>query len=112
MDSFIQIENFSKISPYASLFWQGMLVTVMLSLFTVAIGFILALILSAMRMSRFYPLAFLGLDKEGHQREKGFGVALGKFNPISFIATAYVVKNSQTVNIIKVYILIISTMKC
>ncbi len=73
-----------------SLFGQGIIVTVMLSLFTVAIGFVLALILSAMRLSRFYPLAFLGLDKEGRQMEKGVGVTLSKFNPIAFIATAYV----------------------
>jgi polar amino acid transport system permease protein len=90
MDSFIKIDNFPKIAPYAKLFWQGMAVTVLLSMFTVAIGFVLALILSSMRMSKFYPLAFLGLDKEGHQRERGFGVTLGKFNPIAFLATAYV----------------------
>ncbi len=90
MENFIKIENFSNITPYASLFWQGAVVTVLLSLFTVIIGFILALILSSMRMSRFYPLAFLGLDKEGHQKESGFGASLAKFNPLSFLATAYV----------------------
>ena len=35
MDHFIQVENFSKIAPYAQLFWQGLLVTVLLSLFVV-----------------------------------------------------------------------------
>ncbi len=105
MDSFIKIENFSKLSPYASLFWQGIAVTVMLSLFTVAIGFVLALILSAMRMSRFYPLAFLGLDREGHQREKGFGAFVGKFNPLSFLATAYVEILRSTPVIVQVAII-------
>ncbi|MCR5402641.1 MAG: amino acid ABC transporter permease [Butyrivibrio sp.] len=90
MNSFIQLENFSKLTPYTSLFLQGVVVTVMLSICTVAIGFILALILSAMRMSRVYPFAFLGLDAEGHQREKGLGVTIGKFNPLAFLATAYV----------------------
>ncbi len=105
MDSFIKWENFPKISSYSSLFWQGMVVTVMLSLFTVAIGFVLALILSSMRMSRFYPLAFLGLDKEGHQREKGFGVTISKFNPISFLATAYVEILRSTPVIVQVAII-------
>ncbi len=90
MSNFIQLENFTKLTPYISLFGQGIVVTVMLSLFTVAIGFVLALILSSMRLSRFYPLAFLGLDKDGHQMERGAGVALSRFNPIAFIATAYV----------------------
>ena len=43
MDSFIQLENFPKIAPYAELFWQGTVVTVLLALFTVVIGFCLAL---------------------------------------------------------------------
>mgnify|MGYP000116857395 FL=1 len=43
MDSFIQISNFPKIAPYAQLFRQGLLVTVLLSAFTVAIGFVIAL---------------------------------------------------------------------
>ena len=31
MDSFIQLENFPKIAPYAELFWQGTVVTLTLS---------------------------------------------------------------------------------
>ena len=49
MDSFIKLSNFGKIAPYAQLFRQGLLVTVLLSLFTVVIGFVLALILALMR---------------------------------------------------------------
>ena len=90
MDHFIQVANFSKIAPYAQLFWQGLLVTVLLSLFTVAIGFVLALILALMRMSNVRPFRALGLDKDGHQKEGGFLLALSKFNPLSFLATAYV----------------------
>ena len=41
---FINLENFPQIAPYAELFWQGTLVTVLLALFTVIIGFCLALI--------------------------------------------------------------------
>ena len=90
MDHFIQVANFSKILPYAQLFWQGLLVTVLLSLFTVVIGFVLALILALMRMSNVRPFRTLGLDKDGHQKEDGFLLALSKFNPLSFLATAYV----------------------
>ena len=90
MDHFIQVANFSKILPYAQLFWQGLLVTVLLSLFTVVIGFVLALILALMRMSNVRPFRALGLDKDGHQKEAGFLLTLSKFNPLSFLATAYV----------------------
>ena len=90
MDHFIQVENFSKIAGYAQIFWQGLLVTVLLSLFTVVIGFVLALILALMRMSNVRPFRALGLDKDGHQKEEGFLLTLSKFNPLSFLATAYV----------------------
>ena len=49
MESFIQADNFAKILPYAKLFRQGMQVTVLLSLFTVAIGFCIALVLALMQ---------------------------------------------------------------
>ncbi len=90
MDQFIKLSNFSKIVPYAELFRQGVLVTVLLSLFTVLIGFCLALILALMRMSNIRPFRFLGLDRDGHQREGGFLALVSKFNPLEFLATAYV----------------------
>ncbi len=37
MEHFIQLSNFAKITPYAQLFKQGLLVTVLLSLFTTTI---------------------------------------------------------------------------
>lgn len=51
MSQFVQWSNFSKIAPYAELFKQGIIVTVLLSVFTVAIGFCIALVLALMRMS-------------------------------------------------------------
>ena len=69
MDSFINLSNFPKLLPYAQLFWQGILVTVLLSIFTVVIGFVLALILALMRLSNFCPLRFLALDKNGHRKQ-------------------------------------------
>ena len=90
MDHFIQLSNFSKIVPYAQMFEQGVVVTILLSLFTVLIGFVLALVLALMRMSNVRPFRSLGLDKDGHLRDGGFLVTLSKFNPLSFLATAYV----------------------
>ena len=71
MSQFVQWSNFSKIAPYAELFRQGIVVTVLLSVFTVAIGFCIALILALMRMSNVRPFRALGLDKDGHMREGG-----------------------------------------
>ncbi|MBO4337758.1 MAG: amino acid ABC transporter permease [Lachnospiraceae bacterium] len=105
MDSFIKADNFTKITPYASMFWHGLVVTVLLSFCTVAIGFVLTLILSNLRMSRVYPFAFLGIDKNGHKREKGFLAALSRFNPLAFFATAYVEILRSTPVIVQVAII-------
>ena len=88
MNHFIQLSNFSKIVPYAQMFEQGLVVTVLLSLFTVLIGFVLALLLALMRMSNVRPFRSLGLDQYGHLRDGGFLLTLSKFNPLSFLATA------------------------
>ena len=90
MDSFIKVANFSKIVPYADMFVDGLIVTILLSVFTVLIGFVLALVLALMRMSNFCPLRFLGMDKEGRLRDGGFLLTLSRFNPLAFLATAYV----------------------
>ena len=105
MDHFIQLSNFSKIVPYAQMFGQGVVVTVLLSLFTVLIGFVLALVLALMRMSNVRPFRSLGLDKDGHLRDGGFLVALSKFNPLSFLATAYVEILRSTPVIVQVMII-------
>lgn len=105
MDHFIQLDNFSKILPYAQLFRQGLLVTVLLSLFTVVIGFVLALILALMRMSNFRPFRFLAVDKNGHLRDSGFLYLISKFNPLSFLATAYVEILRSTPVLVQVFII-------
>lgn len=104
MDQFIKLSNFSKIAPYAQLFRQGLLVTVLLSFFTVIIGFCLALILALMRMSNFRPLRFLGIDKDGRQREKGALAVISRFNPLDFLATAYVEILRSTPVIVQIFI--------
>ena len=105
MNHFIQLSNFSKIVPYAQMFEQGLVVTVLLSLFTVLIGFVLALVLALMRMSNVRPFRSLGLDKDGHLRDGGFLVTLSKFNPLSFLATAYVEILRSTPVIVQVMII-------
>ncbi len=105
MDHFIQLSNFSKIVPYAQMFEQGVVVTILLSLFTVLIGFVLALVLALMRMSSVRPFRALGLDKDGHLRDGGFLVTLSKFNPLSFLATAYVEILRSTPVIVQVMII-------
>lgn len=105
MNQLFSLDNFSKIAPYAQLFKQGMLVTVLLAVFTVLIGFCLALILALMRMSSFCPFRFLGMDKDGHPREGGVLAMVGRFNPLAFIATAYVEIIRSTPVLVQVFII-------
>lgn len=105
MGQFIQLDNFSKIAPYAQLFKQGMLVTVLLSLFTVVIGFCIALVLALMRMSNVRPFRSLGLDENGHLREGGFLSLVSRFNPLSFLATAYVEVLRSTPVLVQIFII-------
>ena len=105
MDSFIQLDNFVKIMPYTQLFKQGLLVTVLLSLFTVVIGFCIALVLALMRMSNVRPFRSLGLDENGHLREGGFLSLVSRFNPLSFLATAYVEVLRSTPVLVQIFII-------
>ena len=105
MDQFIKWSNFSKIVPYAELFRQGLLVTVLLSLFTVMIGFCIALVLALMRMSNVRPFRALGCDKDGHQKEEGFLAAVSRFNPLAFLATAYAEILRSTPVVVQVFII-------
>ena len=90
MGGLIKLSNFAKLSGYAEMFGQGLAITVMLSIGTVVVGALLGVVLALMRMSDLRPLRFLGLDKEGRLRGPGVLTTLSKFNPLSFLATAYV----------------------
>ena len=90
MGGLIKLSNFAKLVPYAEMFGEGLAITVMLSIGTVAVGAVLGVILALMRMSNLRPFSFLGLDKEGRLRGPGILTTLSKFNPLSFLATAYV----------------------
>ena len=59
MGTFIQWKTFEALVPYATMFKEGLIVTVLLAFFTVIIGFVLALVLALMRMSNFRPFGFL-----------------------------------------------------
>ncbi|MBQ1311873.1 MAG: amino acid ABC transporter permease [Blautia sp.] len=105
MKSFIRLENFPVVMKYWQLFLQGILVTVLLSVSTVVIGFVLAMVLAIMRMSTIRPFYSLGLDKDGHEKEYGIGHTISKFNPVSFLATAYVEILRSTPVIVQVFII-------
>ena len=105
MGNFIKLENFSKLLPYVDMFKEGLIVTVLLAFFTVIIGFVLALVLALMRMSNFHPFGFLGLTKDGHLRDGGFLYHLSRFNPVSFLATAYVEIIRSTPVVVQVFII-------
>lgn len=90
MENLISSEGFQKAFGYLNLFKEGLLVTVMLALFTVIIGFILGICLALARMSDVRPFRFLGVDKDGCSKNGGFLLKLSKFNPLSFFASCYV----------------------
>lgn len=90
MGSFISAAGFEKTFKYAQLLGEGLVITILLALLTVVLGFVLGVVLALMRMTDIRPFRALGLDKEGHLRERGFLLTLSKFNPVAFIATAYV----------------------
>ena len=90
MGGLVKLSSFSKLVPYAGMFGKGLAITIMLALGTVLVGFVLGIILALMRMSDIRPFRALGLNKDGHLRGEGFLTTLSKFNPLAFLATAYV----------------------
>ena len=105
MGSFIKISNFAKILPYWEMFAEGVAITVLLSLFTVLIGFALALVLAIMRMSNVCPFRRLGITRDGRLRDGGFLLALSKFNPLAFLATSYVEVLRSTPILVQIFII-------
>ena len=91
--------------PYKNLFLSGLGVTILLSAFTVMIGFALALVLALMRMSNFQPFRFLGLTRDGRLRDRGILVAISRFNPLAFLSTAYVEILRSTPVIVQIFII-------
>ncbi len=90
MNNFITAQGFEKTFRYVKLIEQGIFTTVMLALFTVCIGFVLGILLAIMRMTDIRPFRFLAYDKNGRIRNNPVLITISKFNPVSFLATAYV----------------------
>ena len=97
--------GFAKTWGYIDLFKQGLVCTISLSVLTVIFGFILALILAIMRLSNFRPFRSLGLTKDGRLRDGGPLLALSKFNPLDFLATAYVEILRSTPVMVQIFVI-------
>lgn len=82
----ITARGFEAAFKYMQLFLEGLVTTVTLSALTVVFGFVLALVLALLRMSNFRPFRFLSRDPNA----EGALNAISRFNPVSFISTAYV----------------------
>ena len=98
-------EGFVKTWQYITLFEQGLVTTLSLSALTVIFGFMLALILAVMRLSDLRPLRALGLTRDGRLRKQGALWALSRFNPVSFLATAYVEVFRATPMLVQLFII-------
>lgn len=57
--SLVSAAGFAKMTEYASYFERGVLYTVLLSFCAVALGFVIAMLLALLRLSRFAPLRWL-----------------------------------------------------
>ena len=97
--------GFAKTWEYIDLFKQGLVCTISLSFLTVIFGFVIALVLAIMRLSDFRPFRSLGLTKEGRLRDGGPLLALSRFNPLDFIATAYVEILRSTPVMVQIFVI-------
>ena len=105
LTSLITPQGFVKIWKYKSMFVDGLVCTLSLSVLTVVFGFILALFLAIMRLSNWRPFKRLALDKNGHLRNNQFLLSVSKFNPLSFIASVYVEVFRATPMLVQLFII-------
>ena len=105
MNNFITAEGFEKTFRYIKLIEQGIFTTILLALFTVIIGCVLGIVLAIMRMTDIRPLRFLAYGKNGRIRNSKTLIAISKFNPVSFLATAYVEILRSTPVIVQIMII-------
>lgn len=101
----LSAKGFAATWKFIGMFRDGLICTVSLSALTVFFGFILALILAVMRLSNICPFRSLGLTKDGKLREQGFLTALSRFNPVSFLAAAYVEVFRATPMLVQLFII-------
>ena len=98
--------KFEKTFQYMTLFWQGVVCTVSLSALTVLFGFILALLLAMARLSDINVFRFLSTDSQRQlQNRGGVTYALSRFNPVKFLASAYVEIFRATPMLVQLFII-------
>ena len=98
--------KFEKTFQYMTLFWQGVVCTVSLSALTVLFGFILALLLAMARLSDINVFRFLSTDSQRRlQTRGGVTYALSRFNPVKFLASAYVEIFRATPMLVQLFII-------
>ncbi|WP_049962346.1 amino acid ABC transporter permease [Oribacterium sp. FC2011] len=86
----ISWSNITKLLNYSTMFQQGLIVTVLLALCTVFFGFFLAFGLALMLLSDVRPLRYLEKIKTDDMERKKRLDFIARFNPVKFIASAYV----------------------
>lgn len=86
----ISIANLEKLSKYLPMLWQGLLVTVLLSLLTVVIGFVIAFALALMLLSDVRPFRHLAKVKTDDIDRLKRLEFISRFNPVKLIAGVYV----------------------
>ena len=101
MDNTLQL----LIDSFWPLFKAGLTISVPLMLVSFILGLVVAFAVALMRMSNVRPFRALGFDKDGHQKEEGFLAALSRFNPLAFLATAYVEILRSTPVVVQVFII-------
>lgn len=89
------VEGFEKALQYWKMFEEGLICTIALSLCTVIIGFLLAMLLAVMRMSSFAPFKFLAPApalnvSKGRKMILSTLNCISRFNPIKTIASIYI----------------------
>jgi His/Glu/Gln/Arg/opine family amino acid ABC transporter permease subunit len=86
----ISWSNITRLLNYSNMFQQGLIVTVLLALCTVFFGFFLAFALALMLLSDVRPLRHLEKIKTDDMERKKLLDFIARFNPVKFIASAYV----------------------
>lgn len=99
----VSASGFAKTWKYIELFRQGLITTVSLSALTVLFGFVLALLLAVMRLSNISLARFLHIDRESPLQKGVLGAVL-RFNPVSFLAAAYVEVFRATPMLVQLFI--------
>ena len=86
----ISVENLLKLSKYLPMLWQGLVVTILLSLLTVVVGFVIAFSLALMLLSDVRPLRHLAKVKTDDIAKLKRLEFFSRFNPVKTIAGIYV----------------------